>query len=153
VTLGCVARATPPVDPLGCCVNASCAAGPTATTNEELTAEVRAPSVAVSVYVLARSTLQPTKLAMPATAATGLAVQLNVPPAGVVNTSVTELVSVVTVLPARSCTATRGCVARATPPVEALGCCVNASCAAGPAVTENASRFELEGPPVSVALA
>src|SRR3954469_22516908 len=49
VTTGCVPNATPPVEPLGCVVKASCAAGPAVMVTVVLTAAVNAPSVAVSV--------------------------------------------------------------------------------------------------------
>ena len=95
--------------------------------------------------------MQPANVAMPATAASGFAVHDNVPPAGVVNANVTGLVSVVTVLPPRSRTVTLGCVARATPPVDPLGCCVNASCAAGPTATTNEElTAEVRAPSVAV---
>ena len=40
LTTGCVPKAIPPVEPDGCVVNASCAAGPTVTLNELLVALV-----------------------------------------------------------------------------------------------------------------
>ena len=136
MTTGCVANAVPPVDALGCVVNASFAAAPTVIV-ELAVAEVRPVSAAVNVYVPARSILQPTNVATPATAGSGFAlVQVRVAgPAGIDN--VTELVSVVTVLPPRSCTFTIGWVAKATPPVEPLGGVVNATFAAAPTETVN----------------
>ena len=53
---------------------------------------------------------------------------------GIVNASVTELVSPVTVFPNASCTATTGCVPNANPPVEPLGWVVKPSFAAAPTV-------------------
>ena len=55
-------------------------------------------------------------------------------PAGVVIAKVTASVLPTTVLPPRSCTATTGWVANATPPVDPLGCVVKPSLAAAPAV-------------------
>src|ERR1700692_2885432 len=76
--------------------------------------------------------LQPVNVAIPATADRGVVfVQLRSAPAGVVIVSVTELVSVATVAPEASCTVTSGWVAKAMPPVESLGCALNASFVAG----------------------
>src|SRR3954469_21085299 len=84
VTTGCVPNATVLAAPLGWVVNTTLAAGPGVMVKEVLTAGVNVPSVAVSVYVPALSTLQPAKVATPATAVTGLAVQTSVAPAAVV---------------------------------------------------------------------
>ena len=68
--------------------------------------------------------LQPAKVTTPATAAFALAVQVRAAPAvplPLVIARVTELVSVATVLPPRSCTVTTGWVPKATPPVEPEG--------------------------------
>src|SRR5689334_17182256 len=78
--------------------------------------------------------LQPANVATPATAAFGLAVHANVAPPGVVSASVTDDVSVVTVLPPASCTVTTGCVPNAAVAAAPLGCVVNASFAAAPTV-------------------
>src|ERR1700720_2562630 len=77
--------------------------------------------------------LQPLKVATPPEAALGLAVQARVAPAGVVMASNTPEVSVVTVLPAASCTVTTGCVANPTVLAAPTGWVVKASLAAGPA--------------------
>ena len=127
-TLGCVPNGTFVPESLGCCVNPSFAAAPTEIVNELLTAEASAPSVAVSVYVPARSIVHPANVDTPATAALGFAVQVNAAPAGVVIARVTLLVSVVTVFPLASWTVTTGWFGEnATPPVELLGEVVNAS--------------------------
>ena len=82
--------------------------------------------------------LQPAKLSTPATAAFGFVVQVRTAPdvpVPVVIVSVTLATLVVTVFPNASWTVTFGCVDHAvlyTPP---LGCWVNASRAALPAVT------------------
>src|SRR4051794_29315260 len=79
--------------------------------------------------------LQPVKAATPATAGRGVAlVHASVAPPGGVIVNVTELVSLVTVLPPRSCTFTTGWVANATSLAAPLGWRVKASCAAGPTV-------------------
>ena len=80
------------------------------------------------------SMLQPAKVATPATAFLGFAVQARVAPAGVVMLRVTDAVLVVTVLPPASWTATTGWVAKAMPPVEPEGLVVKASLVAVPAV-------------------
>ena len=49
VTFGCVVHATPPVPPLGCCVNANCTAAPAFTLNAALTALVKPALEAVSL--------------------------------------------------------------------------------------------------------
>jgi len=98
----------------------------------ELVAGVNELSVAVNVYVPARSIEQPVKVATPETAAFGLVVHDNVAPAGVVMLSVTALVSVVTTFPPASSTDTWGWVANGSPPVDELGWVVNCSCAALP---------------------
>ena len=82
--------------------------------------------------------LQPVKVAVPAFAASGLAVHVRTPAFGFVpNARVIEAVLPVTVLPPASCTITWGWVAKATPKTELLGCCVKPSCAAGPTVIAN----------------
>ena len=110
-------------------------AGPTVMVSGELTAAVNEPSVAVRVYVPARSILQPANVATPATAGFGLVVQPKTAPAGVVIAKVTELVLPVTVLPPASCTVTTGWVAKATVPFAPTGWVVNANFAAAPTVT------------------
>ena len=121
-TVGCVPNATPPVEPLGCCVNANFAADPTVIVKLLLVAAVSDPSVAVSVYpVPALSILQPAKPATPLLAANGLVVHDNVAPlvpVPPVIANVTLLLLVVITFPAASSTATVGCVPNATPPVE-----------------------------------
>src|SRR5438552_3084063 len=78
-TIGWVANATPPVEPLGCWVNASFAGDPTVMLRLVLVAELRVPSVAVRVYpVPALSILQAVKLARPLLAGSGLVVQVRV---------------------------------------------------------------------------
>jgi hypothetical protein len=107
-TAGWEPNATPAIESLGCVTKASRVAEPAVMVRLELTAEASAPSVAVSVYVPARATLHPAKVAMPATAAFGFNVQARVAPAGVLSASVTPLVFPVTVLPPASCTVTTG---------------------------------------------
>src|SRR5579884_672971 len=141
-TFGWVPKAVPPVELLGCWVKASFAGGPTLMVNVALSAGVRVPSAACSWYGTADalSTLQPAKAATPDVAATGLVVQLSAAPAapvaGVIDSS-TLLVSVVTTLPPASSTTTFGWVPNAVPPVESLGCWVNTSLVAAPAVMSN----------------
>ena len=79
--------------------------------------------------------LQPAKVATPATAVTGLVVQVRVPVPGLVPMArVTAEVSVVTVLPPASSTVTCGWVAKAVPPVLLPGAAVKATWVAGPVV-------------------
>jgi hypothetical protein len=119
-------------------VNATFVAAPTVIANEELVARVKLGSVAVSVYVPARSILQPTNVATPDTAVSGFAlVQLKSAPAGVVIASVTAVTLLVTVLPPASWIATTGWVPNAVPPVDALGEVVNANFVAAPTVIVN----------------
>src|SRR5947208_3279142 len=99
-----------------------------------LTGAVNVPSVAVSVYVLASSMLQPAKVATPATAVTGLAEHASTSPAGVVIANVTALVSVVTVLPPTSVMLTTGWVAKGWRLAASVGWVVNRSPVAGPIV-------------------
>jgi hypothetical protein len=108
VTTGWVANAAPPAAPTGCVVKMTFAAAPTATGNEELTAVVSTPSVAVNVYVPTRSIRQPPNVATPATAPCGFVVHVKVAPLGVVSAKVTGLVFPLTVLPPASCTTTIG---------------------------------------------
>ena len=126
------------VEPLGCRVNANFAADPKVIVKLLLVAAVSDPSVAVSVYpVPALSILQPAKPATPLLAANGLVVHDKVAPlvpVPLVIANVTLLLLVVITFPAASSTATVGCVPNATPPVEPLGCCVNANFAADPTV-------------------
>src|SRR5437870_4969019 len=76
--------------------------------------------------------MQPANLATPATARSRLPfVQERRAPAGDVMVNRTELAFVATVAPEASCTVTAGCDAKATPPVEPLGCRVNANRVAG----------------------
>jgi hypothetical protein len=128
VTTGWAAKATPPVELDGPVVKANVLAAPAVMVTLLLVAEVSSPSVAVSVYTPTLSIWHPVKVMTPATAALGFGVQTSVAPAGVVNAKVTKLVSVMTVLPPASWTATTGCVDRAVPliPVE-LGEVVKAS--------------------------
>jgi hypothetical protein len=77
---------------------------------------------------------QPAKVATPAMAFVGFAVQARVAPAGVVMVKVIDAVLVVTALPPASWTVTTGWAAKATPPVELDGLVVNASLAAEPTV-------------------
>ncbi len=82
--------------------------------------------------------MQLLKLADPAVAALEsppLQVRVALPDG--VSASAMMLVSVVTVLPHASFTATCGCEARLTPPVLSDGCRVKATRVAGPAVTVN----------------
>src|SRR4051794_19075816 len=80
--------------------------------------------------------LQPVNAATPPTAGRGVAlVHTRVAPAGVVMVNVTELVLVVTVLPAASCTLTTGCAPNAALLAAPVGWVVKPSLAAGPAVT------------------
>src|SRR5207244_3990281 len=131
-------RARPPVEPVGEVVKAMFAAAPVGMVKPLLVA-VNPPSTACSVFVPARSILQPANVATPADTATVAFVQVSAAPAGVegcvmVNATVPALV-VVTVLPPRSCTATTGWVVDATPPVEAFGEAVKPILAAVPTET------------------
>src|SRR3954452_8397122 len=85
----------------------------------------------------ARLMLQPANVASPPVAVTGLAVHTMVAPAGVVIANVTELVSLVTLLPAASRTLTAGCTAKATVLAAPTGWVANASLVAGPGVMTN----------------
>jgi hypothetical protein len=137
-TTGCVAKATLLAASLGCVVNATFVAEPTVIATDELVARVRPGSVAVNVYVPARSILQPTNVATPETAVNGFAlVHVSSAPAGVVIANVTAVMLLVTVLPPASWIATTGWVPKAVPPVDALGEVVNASFAAAPTVIVN----------------
>ena len=78
--------------------------------------------------------LQPAKVATPATALLGFAVQERIAPAGVVNVRATGAVLEVAVLPPASRTITTGCVAKTTPLVESEGLVVKARVLAGPGV-------------------
>ena len=78
------------------------------------------------------SILQPAKLATPETADFGLAVQVNVAPAGVVMVRLTEAVLLVTVLPPASWTATTGWVTKTLPPVAPDGLVAKASLVPAP---------------------
>ena len=68
-----------------------------------------------------------------------------VPVPGVI-ANVTLAALVVTVFPSASWIVTFGCVVHATPPVPPPGCCVNANCAAAPAVTLNVLLVALVSP-------
>src|SRR5450631_336490 len=94
--------------------------------------------------------LQPANAATPALTATVAFVHVRAAPAGldgcvIVNATVPVLVFV-TVLPARSCTATTGWVVKATPPVEAFGDVVNPSFAAAPKVMVEALLVAVNAP-------
>src|SRR5262245_59014743 len=94
---------------------------------------------------------QPVNAATPAVAANELPpVHDNVAPAGVVNANDTVLVSVGTVLPPASWTATTGCVPNAVPPVEFEGCVVKPSITAAPTVTVSGSLLPVAVPAVAV---
>src|ERR1700722_9893566 len=96
--------------------------------------------------------LQPAKVSTPGTAALGLAVQVRVPVPGLVPmVRVTNEVSVATVLPPASSTATRGWVAKAVPPVPWAGGAVKRTFGAVPAATVNAAPGAVVRP-VTVAL-
>ena len=99
------------------------------------------------VFVLAS-----VSVATPATAVTGLVVQVSVPDPGFVPIArVTLEVFPVTVLPNASCTVTTGWVDHAAPPVPPVVCVVKASFAATPAVTLNVDEVaEVNEPSVAV---
>ena len=78
---------------------------------------------------------QPAKVAVPPTAADGLAVHESVAPSGVVIASVTALVASRTGLPKVSCTVTAGWAAHAAAAAPPPGCEAKASLFAAPAVT------------------
>ena len=100
------------------------------------------------------SILQPANVATPATAVTGLVVQVSVPDPGFVPIArVTLEVSLVTVLPAASCTVTTGWVDHAVPPVPPVVCVVNASFAGAPAVMLNVDEVaEVNEPSVATSV-
>jgi hypothetical protein len=129
-------------------------AAPTLIVKLLLAAVVNEPSVAVSVYVPSRSILQPVKVATPATTGSGFAlVQLNVAPPELVIVNVTEVVlSVVIVLPPRSCTFTTGCAGKTTPPVELVGWVVKPTFAAAPTVMVKLGVLTAEVNPVAAAV-
>jgi len=133
-TDGWVPKAIPAVEPDGSVAKRSLLAEPTAIVKLALSAWVRVPELAVSVYVPDLSTLQPAKVATPATADVGFSVQVRVAPAGVVMLRVIGALLTPTGLPPASWTVTTGWVARAMPPVEPEGCVVKASLVAGPEV-------------------
>ena len=83
--------------------------------------------------------LQPAKVATPLLVATGFEVHASVP-VPVATASVIELELPLATLPPASSSVTRGWTAKTTPPVDAPGVRVNASCVAGPATTLNAAE-------------
>ena len=127
----------PPVEPVGCVVKRQLRRGTDRDGEARvLTAEVNPVGRAVNVYVPARSILQPTNVATPATAGIGFAlVQLKTAHPAAVIANVTVLVSAVTVLPA-AVLHLHHRLRRGTPHhrVEPLGCVVNANFAATPTV-------------------
>src|SRR5450631_3094437 len=88
----------------------------------------------------------PAKLATPATALAGFAVQVRVAPAGVVMTRVTGAVLVVTVWPPASWTATTGWVPKAMPPVEPEGFVVKPSLVVDAGLMVTLALTALESP-------
>jgi hypothetical protein len=151
-TTGCVAKATPPVDPEGFVVNPSLLAGPTVIVRLTLTSLVSPPAVAVSVYVPAVVILQPAKVATPATALLGFVVQVRAaPPVGGVIAKVTALVPVV-VLPPESWIATRGWVPKAMPPVEPEGSVMKATWVAVPKMGKLVLTALVSPPAVAVSV-
>src|SRR3954454_5237225 len=117
LTTGWVAKGWRLAASVGWVVNRSLVAGPIVMVTGSLIAGVNKPSVAVRVWVPATSMLHAEKVAMPATAGTGFAAHPNTVNMGTVMPSLTELVSVVTVLPPASLMVTTGWVGNATPPV------------------------------------
>jgi hypothetical protein len=137
----------------GSVMKASRTAGPTLIVREALTPAVRPGEVAVSVYVPALSIWQPAKVATPATAATGLAVQARVAPAGVVMAKVSAAVLEVIVFTPASWMLTRGWVAKSAPPVDPDGLVVKTSRAGAPAVMVKLVLVaELSPDPVAVSV-
>ena len=134
-TTGWVPKATLLLAPLGDVVKLNCAAPPTETVRLALFAGVNALSAACNRYTPARSILHPAKVATPPVTNKVVFAHVRSAPAGVVIVIVTALVSLATVIPDPSCTVTVGWVAKATPPVELLGCVVNTNFAAVPNVT------------------
>ena len=128
VTIGWVPKATPPVEPLGCCVKTRCVGGPE-TVKVLLVAGSRLPSVAPREYVPGvpdpRLILHPAKVATPPATVClfvlGLQTRLAPLPGCVATARVTVDVSAVTTLPSESSTVTVGWVAKVTPPAELLG--------------------------------
>ena len=133
VTTGCCANAVAATELAeGCVVTTSFVAVPAAIVKAELVAEVNPLLAAVNVYVFARLTWQPAKVATPAVAFTGLVVQVSVAPAGVVSVSVMGAVDPVTVLPFASWIVTCGCVPSGVAGPAFVGCAVNATLVAVP---------------------
>ena len=116
--------------------------GPNGLSNAALTASVTPDADAVSVYPLPSvSILQPANVAIPDTAALGLAVHVKAAPdvpVPAVMASVTGVVLEVTVLPYASRIVTFGCDVQATPTVAPLGWPVKRSREAAPIVALNA---------------
>ena len=147
-TTGWVGSAVPAVPALGCVVKASLLAAPAVIANEALVPAVSPVDVAVNVYVVALSTLQPANVATPDTAATEVDVHARFAPPEVVSARPTVFVAVVTVLPPASWTVTDGWVPHAvwlTPPP---GWVVKASWLAAPTETV---KVELAAVPRPVA--
>src|SRR5467141_1763895 len=89
----------------------------------------------------------PVKVATPLSVGSGLALeQFSKAPAGVVIVKVTEELSLVTVLPPRSCTATTGCAGKGVFLVESFGEVVKESFAGGPTVISKESPVAANDP-------
>ncbi len=89
----------------------------------------------------------PVNVATPLSVGSGLAlVQFRSAPAGVVIVNVTEELSLVTVLPPWSCTATIGCNGKGVFVVEAFGEVVKVSFAGGPTVISKESPVAANDP-------
>ena len=92
--------------------------------------------------------MHPANVATPDVAASGLVVQVSVPPPGLVPiASVMLALLVVTVLPPASWTLTTGWVPKLVPPVPPPGWVVNATFVAAPTVMLNAADVALVKPP------
>ena len=133
LTTGWVVNATPSTVPDGAVVKLSWLAAPAVRVNVVVSV-VNEPLEAVRVNEPAVPTMEhPEKVAMPLTAATGLALQVRVPEPEV-TARVTEAVDVVTVLPPESWTATTGWVVNATPLTAPAASVRTLRAAAAPAV-------------------
>jgi hypothetical protein len=130
--------AAPATTLLGCTVNTSCVAAPAVTLNALLVADVSPPALAVSVYPAPTLLiLRLENVATPPTAVTGVVPDSVPPPAFVPMAMVTEFAAETTFPSASSMlTCTAGVIDDPAPTL--LGCAVNTSCVAAPAVTLNA---------------
>ena len=121
VTIGCVVKATPPVEPEGWVENVRLAVAACAIVNELLVSPARPALVAVSVYVPVLLTERLLNVAMPPDAVAD-AVPVRVAPFGVVRATATVALLVVIRLPTASSTRTVTAGVIVTPATALVGC-------------------------------